>query len=51
MSSDPQTGPQLIRPAETEKRSWLPLVIAAAIVLAVAGGLALFYEHSKARRR
>jgi hypothetical protein len=41
------TGPQLIRPAEAEKRSWLPLVIAAAIVLAVAGGLVLFYEHGK----
>jgi hypothetical protein len=41
------TGPQLIRPAEAEKRNWLPLVIAAAIVLAVAGGLVLFYEHDK----
>ena len=41
------TGPQLIRPAEAEKRNWLPLVIAAAIMLAVAAGLVLFYEHSK----
>ncbi len=41
------TGPQLIRPAEAEKRNWLPLVIAAAIVLAVAAGLVLFYEHGK----
>ena len=41
------TGPQLIRPAEAEKRNWLPLVIAAAIVLAVASGLVLFYEHGK----
>ena len=41
------TGPQLIRPAEAEKRNWLPLVIAAAIMLAVAAGLVLFYEHGK----
>lgn len=41
------TGPQLIRPAEAEKRNWLPLVIAAAIVLAVAGGLVVFLEHGK----
>jgi len=41
------TGPQLIRPVEAEKRNWLPLVIAAAIVLAVAAGLVLFYEHGK----
>jgi hypothetical protein len=47
MSIDPRAGPQLIRPAEAEKRGWLPLVIAAAIVLAVAGGLVLYYEHAK----
>jgi len=47
MSTDPQAGPQLIRPAESEKRNWLPIVVAAAIVLAVAGGLVLFYEHGK----
>jgi len=41
------TGPQLIRPAEARERNWLPLVIAAAIVLAVAAGLVLFYEHGK----
>ena len=41
------TGPQLIRPAEAEKRNWLPLVIAAAIVLAVAAGVVIFYEHGK----
>jgi hypothetical protein len=41
------TGPQLIRPAEARERNWAPLVIAAAIVLAVAGGLVLFYEHGK----
>jgi|ERR1700685_3571347 hypothetical protein len=41
------TGPQLIRPAEAEKRNWLPVIVAATIVLAVAGGLVLFYEHGK----
>ena len=47
MSTDPQAGPQLIRPPAVQERNWLPLVIAAAIVLAVAGGLVLFYEHGK----
>jgi hypothetical protein len=47
MSTDPQAGPQLIRPAEARERNWVPLVIAAAIVLAVAAGLVLFYEHGK----
>jgi len=47
MSTDPQAGPQLIRPAESEKRNWLPIVVAAVIVLVVAGGLVLFYEHGK----
>jgi hypothetical protein len=40
-------GPQLIRPAEAEKRNWLPVIVAVAIVLGVAGGLVLFYEHGK----
>jgi len=47
MSTDPKAGPQLIRPSEAEKRNWLPLVIAAAIVLAVVAGLVLFYKHGK----
>ena len=41
------TGPQLIRPAAAENRNWLPLAVAAAIVLAVAGGMVLIYEHGK----
>jgi Protein of unknown function (DUF2393) len=41
------SGPQLIRPAETERRNWLPVIIAVAIVLAVAIGLGLYYEHGK----
>lgn len=41
------TGPQLIRPAETEKRNWLPLIVAAAVVLAVGVGIVLLLEHEK----
>jgi hypothetical protein len=41
------TGPQLIRPAAAEERNWLPVAVAAAIVLAVAGGMVLVYEHGK----
>ena len=41
------TGPQLIRPPAAEERNWLPLVVAAVIVLGVAIGLVIFYEHGK----
>ena len=41
------TGPQLVRPPEPAERNWLPIAIAAAIILAVAGGLFLFLEHGK----
>ena len=41
------TGPQLIRPAEVEERNWLPIAVAAAIVLAVVAGLVLYYGHGK----
>jgi hypothetical protein len=41
------TGPQLIRPQEAQERSWLPIVAAVVIVLAVAIGLVLYYEHGK----
>jgi len=41
------TGPQLIRPAAAQERNWLPVVIAVAIVMAVAVGLVLMYEHGK----
>jgi len=35
------TGPQLIRPAETRERNWMPIGIAAAIVVAVVIGLVI----------
>jgi hypothetical protein len=41
------TGPQLIRPAEAQERNWLPIAIAAAIVLVVFIGLVVFLEHGK----
>ena len=39
-----------MRPAEKDERNWLPLAVAAAIVIAVAAGLVLFFEHSKGGR-
>ncbi|MGH9599511.1 MAG: DUF2393 family protein [Terracidiphilus sp.] len=41
------SGPQLIRPAEPRERNWLPLAIAAAVVLVTALGLLLVYQHGK----
>ncbi len=41
------TGPQLVRPEAAQERNWLPVTVAAAIVLAVAIGLVLFYGHGK----
>jgi uncharacterized protein DUF2393 len=41
------TGPQLIRPQAAQERNWLPMVVAAVILVAVAIGLVLFYEHGK----
>jgi len=41
------TGPQLVPPSEPVERAWLPLVLAAAVVLAVAGGLVLFLSRGK----
>jgi hypothetical protein len=41
------TGPQLIRPAEAQERNWLPIAVAAAIVLAVVVGLVVIYGHGK----
>ncbi len=42
------TGPQLIRPAQPAERNWLPLAIAAFVVLAVAIGLFFVFGHGKA---
>ncbi len=41
------TGPQLVRPSPPTERNWLPVAVAVAIVLAVAGGLVLIFEHGK----
>jgi len=41
------SGPQLVRPPVTAERSWLPVAVASAIVIATVGGLLLFYEHGK----
>ena len=40
------TGPQLIRPAEAEERNWVPMAIAAGVVLAVVG-LVVIFGHGK----
>jgi hypothetical protein len=45
------TGPQLIRPAQAEKRNWLPIAVAAGIVVAVVAGLALWLGHGKGAPR
>jgi Protein of unknown function (DUF2393) len=41
------TGPQLVRPPAPGERNWLPLAIAAAIVLAVLAGLVLLFGRAK----
>jgi hypothetical protein len=39
------TGPQLARSAPPRERSWLPVAVAAAIAIAVTGGLVLIFGH------
>ena len=41
------TGPQLVQPAAPPERNWLPLVIAAGIVIAVVACLFLFFGRGK----
>jgi hypothetical protein len=41
------TGPQLVRPSDPVERNWLPLIVAAIVVLAVAVSLALFLGRGK----
>lgn len=41
------SGPQLIRPAEAQERNWLPIVVAAATVVAVVAGLVLILGRGK----
>ncbi|MGO8758592.1 MAG: DUF2393 family protein [Terracidiphilus sp.] len=40
-------GPQLVRPAEPPERNWLPSIVAASVVLAVAVGLVWFFGRGK----
>lgn len=37
----------MIRPQAAQERNWLPMIVAVVIVLAIAIGLVLFYEHGK----
>ena len=41
------SGPQLIRSTEARERNWLPLAVAAAVVLVVAGAAVVILEHGK----
>jgi hypothetical protein len=41
------TGPQLVRPDAPSERNWLPLAVAAAVVLALAAGLVLILSRGK----
>jgi uncharacterized protein DUF2393 len=41
------TGPQLVPPPAAQERNWLPMVVAAAIVLAVLVGLILIFGRAK----
>jgi hypothetical protein len=43
------TGPQLIRAAEPRERNWLPLAIAAAVVLVVAAVVVIAVEHGHSK--
>jgi hypothetical protein len=45
------TGPDLVRPSGTRERNWLPLVVAAAVVLLVSVSVVLLLEHGKAHRK
>jgi len=42
-------GPQLVAPQQREERNWLPLMIAAALVLSVAAGVILTLERGKGK--
>jgi hypothetical protein len=43
------TGPEHVPSQEKEERNWLPLVVAAAVILSVAAGTILALEHGNAR--
>lgn len=40
-------GPQLVRPEAPPERNWLPVAVAVIVVLAVVGGLVMYFEHGK----
>ena len=42
-------GPELVPPAEKETRNWLPLVVAAAVVLSIAAVAIVSLEYKNAR--
>lgn len=44
---DVSTGPQLVGPPAPAERNWLPLAIAAGIVVVIVGALILFLGHGK----
>ncbi len=41
------SGPQRVHPPAAQERNWLPIAVAAAILLAVGGGLVIVFEHGK----
>lgn len=41
------TGPELIRPVETRERNWLPLIVAAGVVVLVVAVLVFVTEHGR----
>ena len=43
------TGPQLIRTAEPRERNWLPLVIAASVVVVIAATVIIAVEHGRSK--
>jgi hypothetical protein len=43
------TGPQLVSSGAQEERNWLPLIVAAVVVLLAAAGTVLFLEHDSSR--
>ena len=45
------TAPEIVPSSEKEERNWLPLVVAAAVVLSVAAAAILILEHGNARAR
>jgi Protein of unknown function (DUF2393) len=47
VSTGPQLVPTAARPSEPEQRNWLPVVLAAAVVLVVAAAVVLTLEHGK----